>query len=617
MQHKQTRDMVLAELDKMLALPQRHIKEDAFRSMIGELSAPLSQRYEEDSARWNGTDAIALKTAFKANLLLDERWGEAYRICSDEPTPRQLQALHEYVDYLDNDVCGQLVQELEIEIIGCGPHPTALPLVTGRTKNVAGILDKVRRVRGGNRGNPARKDFCVADLPDAVRARIIVENVEELELYMKRIELRFKERIIEKDDFYGNPRKKNHPYRLVTYTVECGGVPAEIQLQSLPSAIAAALDHDIIYKPYVPASLEEREIIQSLQRRVALAETFERVKMKQDKSVELPVERRETSAMRHLFQCTTDTGSCVCAYVSEESPDWREQLRDARSYFQWHESMRAITTHKGSSAMTTSAIIGTPNWQALRQIHLDQIKRSATHIPAIDALVADGADLFVVEALSADVNVDLSLLKFRSTLSKCFTEAEREEVEQVLAVAQEAHAGQSYANDKMKDDGTPAYPSSMLLKDVPYWNHCVQIATLAAECGLSLDAVKAALLHDVIEDTDFDEEKLRTYPAISECTLSMVKTVTKTKDETREEYMARMAETKGEEKLLKALDRYHNLLRAFNLRDNPKYLKRIVDESKDVFMGDFAPNAAVSKYALRFSLLLHSVDRLRQRKLAA
>ena len=43
----------------------------------------------------------------------------------------------------------------------------------------------------------------------------------------------------------------------------------------------------------------------------------------------------------------------------------------------------------------------------------------------------------------------------------------------------------------------------------PYIVHPAQVATLAVQCGLSDEAVAAAWLHDVIEDTKYTEEDLR------------------------------------------------------------------------------------------------------------
>ena len=44
---------------------------------------------------------------------------------------------------------------------------------------------------------------------------------------------------------------------------------------------------------------------------------------------------------------------------------------------------------------------------------------------------------------------------------------------------------------------------------IPYINHCCEVAELVSEAGAPLETVIAAVLHDVIEDSDTTEDELR------------------------------------------------------------------------------------------------------------
>lgn len=601
-----TRDVVLGCLKDMLALPD--ITEEEFRAEMRTGGEVLRSRFDDDNTRWNGVGTTRGTTAFRARLLAKNP--VLYTLSSGALTPTQSQELQRYVRMLDAEVCPALVQELERLLGGSSPRP----LITGRTKDTAGIIDKVRRVQAGNRGKEPRPDFCLADLPDAVGARVILRGTAELERAMAGIEETFGARIVEKDDFYGNPKKQEHPYRLVTYTVECRGVPAEIQLQTLPSAVASAFDHDILYKPYVPASLRERAFVSGLLRRVAATETRERLANGH------AAPEREAAAvpkppMRQLFQSVSPAGGCVCAYVSEDDPSWKDDLADARKYFQWHETAgERVTMHHGSSAITCSACIGMRTWKQFREATIAGIKRRPGVPPEmIDDLEKDGVPLFVLEVFADDLDFKGNETRFRALVCERYAPQECARIENALAIAKRAHEGQSYAIEKVDETGKLKYSSSLLLKHVPYVNHCVQTGLMMVECNASAAAVEAELLHDVVEDTT---ETIQTLweKKVSPDALVRVHAVTKLPEEKREKYMERMRTLKDEPKMMKAIDRLHNLLRAFNLRDSSKYLQRIISESRDIFAGEFAPNAALANFSLRFHMLLEAVEQLLKRK---
>ena len=65
------------------------------------------------------------------------------------------------------------------------------------------------------------------------------------------------------------------------------------------------------------------------------------------------------------------------------------------------------------------------------------------------------------------------------------------ELERAYEVAENAHSGQQRKSGE------------------PYITHPLAVAEILAEFGLDLDTIKAALLHDTVEDTPYSSEQLR------------------------------------------------------------------------------------------------------------
>lgn len=80
-------------------------------------------------------------------------------------------------------------------------------------------------------------------------------------------------------------------------------------------------------------------------------------------------------------------------------------------------------------------------------------------------------------------------------------------VENAAAIAVTAHQGQTRKND-----------------DTPYVMHPISVALMLARHGFSDAVIAAALVHDVLEDTDFSKEELSI--AIGEKAFTIVKSVT-------------------------------------------------------------------------------------------
>ena len=92
----------------------------------------------------------------------------------------------------------------------------------------------------------------------------------------------------------------------------------------------------------------------------------------------------------------------------------------------------------------------------------------------------------------------------------------------------------------------------------PYWHHPVAVADMVGRRGGSDDEIMAALLHDVVEDTDYTIDNLRKLSWTAR-TLRLVWIMTRRDTETHFEYIHRIADSQDQEAiLLKLSDISHN-----------------------------------------------------------
>lgn len=124
----------------------------------------------------------------------------------------------------------------------------------------------------------------------------------------------------------------------------------------------------------------------------------------------------------------------------------------------------------------------------------------------------------------------------------------------------------------------------------PYWYHCYHVATMAAKFGLSHAAVKAAWLHDVVEDTSVTIEDLRCHFSNGVCDL-VYELTDEPKDlvdggmRRRNERIAiqinRLSKASYEAKCLKLIDRMCNLISV--VKYDTKFGKLYLEESKQLY----------------------------------
>src|SRR5690349_24227703 len=86
----------------------------------------------------------------------------------------------------------------------------------------------------------------------------------------------------------------------------------------------------------------------------------------------------------------------------------------------------------------------------------------------------------------------LAVMNFQSLLNYLpdLSQTDRELIERAYDKAEAAHAGQFRKSGE------------------PYFTHCVAVAHILAEMKLDPEAIAAALMHDLVEDTDITLEEI-------------------------------------------------------------------------------------------------------------
>lgn len=180
------------------------------------------------------------------------------------PTPAERTAVDDYARRLRTAVQPAVRAELARLTEGIDGANTSL-----RTKSADGIIDKVMRMFEGGENRPPRPNYRVGDAIDAVGARITVESTHELAVLLERIQQHFDtgdhSRILEIENMYAAPKGRNPEYRVIpmVISIEVDGTPYtyELQLTTRRASIAADLNHNTVYKPYVQTTPEQLDSI--------------------------------------------------------------------------------------------------------------------------------------------------------------------------------------------------------------------------------------------------------------------------------------------------------------------------------------------------------------------
>ncbi|WP_432835361.1 toxin glutamine deamidase domain-containing protein [Dactylosporangium sp. CA-092794] len=175
------------------------------------------------------------------------------------PTAHEMQQVRDYAQRLLDEVKPEVDRQLtaiadRIRATTDGPVD-----YNSRPKDANGLIDKVVRMSRGRPGAPPRDWYRVGDIVDAVGARITVPDTASLWRTLQAVVQHYGVgdggRIVEVDNMYASPKSKRPEYRVIPLCIgiEVGGhqYAFELQLTTLRASVAADIEHNSLYKPYV------------------------------------------------------------------------------------------------------------------------------------------------------------------------------------------------------------------------------------------------------------------------------------------------------------------------------------------------------------------------------
>lgn len=212
-------------------------------------------------------EGVSRKKAFEAAA----RLRDPVRGLGPHPSPSELTLLDDYGIRLNRRVLPAARQEVaEIaDLLGGRAR------VSARAKKVADLIDKVRRMTSDRPNRPARPDYRVGDIIDAVGVRLTLPDTETLALALDLVKERMGERILEIENMYAQPKAQAPSYRVIPLiiSIETDGLPCtyELQLTTERASMAADIEHNTLYKPYVTTTdLQELAVQTAMEEAAAL-----------------------------------------------------------------------------------------------------------------------------------------------------------------------------------------------------------------------------------------------------------------------------------------------------------------------------------------------------------
>ncbi|WP_432985979.1 toxin glutamine deamidase domain-containing protein [Dactylosporangium sp. CA-233914] len=185
------------------------------------------------------------------------------------PSEAQMAGVRAYADRLTTELKPEVDRQLQaiaeqIQETTDGPVD-----YNSRAKDADGLIDKVGRMSRGRPGAAPRDWYRVGDIIDAVGARITVPDTASLWRTLQAVVHTFGVgdggRIVEVDNMYASPKSKSPAYRVIPLCIgiEVNGhkYAFELQLTTLRASIAADIEHNSLYKPYVALSQADAEAV--------------------------------------------------------------------------------------------------------------------------------------------------------------------------------------------------------------------------------------------------------------------------------------------------------------------------------------------------------------------
>ncbi|MDA1209356.1 MAG: cyclic nucleotide-binding domain-containing protein, partial [bacterium] len=309
-----------ATLDTIIEVAGQHpVTKAEFQKKVFDTFARLDPAFTADDKKFN-EDPKGLKYVDEIRTMKMET--SAVHRADDDPSEEVMTKLEKHIDKRNTKVEPELVKKLGKVVGQVNGRKDGFPVISSRTKNAPGVVDKIKRMRRGNDGKDPRPEYCMADIPDITGGRVVTRNADQLEKIIRKLEDEFKGQIIEKDNFYGNESKRMKPYRVITYTVLVHGEPCEIQLTTLAASIAADINHNTIYKPIAATSKKQQELLDNIMKQAALLDTKSITQHNLNAAITTLEQYDVHPQIREQFRDRMDYGFTVrkfMKYLNEES----------------------------------------------------------------------------------------------------------------------------------------------------------------------------------------------------------------------------------------------------------------------------------------------------------
>ncbi len=266
-------------------------------------------------------------------------------------------------------------------------------------------------------------------------------------------------------------------------------------------------------------------------------------------------------------------------FVDGTDPFAEQHVIDASEYFEEQYKWKwivEVNREQNLSFLFTGDITEVVDWQTYKNnLFVNDSNEQVAEL--IKNLNKEWISANVIKEVKTDLDFERNEALFREYVELLIEdESKKAKTLEALDLAIKAHKWQTQKRPKDKK----------WLDSIPYVNHPIRIALWAlVDLKLTPEEVQAFLLHDVVEDTDVDMQYM--LDNFSKTTTDILYDVTKLETESRADFMNRVNNlTNKISKLLKCLDRYHNLIRGFGINDK-KYLKKYIKETEEVYLSKF------------------------------
>jgi ppGpp synthetase/RelA/SpoT-type nucleotidyltranferase len=240
---------------------------------VGRLFEPVARAVNE------GVEGVSRLAAFEAHA----RRLDAARGIGATPRLHEQIVLEDYALRLRRRVQPAVEREVRGLAAAIAEETGSPAFVSARTKRADGIVDKVERMVRGRPGKPGRPNFRAGDVADAVGVRLTVRSMAALETALDVVMQHFGTgdggRILEVENMYAKPKAAQPAYRVIPMivAVDVDGLPYsfELQLTTERASLAADVEHNTLYKPYVPVGEDEERVVMAAMREAAALDQLE------------------------------------------------------------------------------------------------------------------------------------------------------------------------------------------------------------------------------------------------------------------------------------------------------------------------------------------------------